>query len=164
MNLWLLTAGLFLLGFVLVALRERSLQVQPVTRTLAEAAGAYSVYIIVVGLLVAFNLFQLNRIDPFFTTTRWHVFRILYWPSWVLTFAPLLIGGSLVAVAVGIRRPRRIMALALLLVVTVVALETVFLLNVGVLGTVLVQAVLFVLFAGGVYKASRSTQLNESET
>jgi len=37
-------------------------------------------------------------------------------------------------------------------------------LNVGVLGTVLVQAVLFILFAGGVYKASRSTQLNESET
>ncbi len=164
MNLWLLTAGLFLLGCVLVALRERSLQVQPVARTLAEVAGAYSAYIIVVGLLVAFNLFQLDRIDPFFTTTRWHVFRILYWPSWVLTFAPLLIGGSLFAVAVGIRRPRRIMALALLLVITFIALETVFLLNVGVLGTVLVQAVLFMLFAGGVYKASRSTQLNESET
>ena len=164
MNLWLLTAGLFLLGCVLVALCERFLQVQPVARTMAEAAGAYSAYIIVVGLLVAFNLFQLDRIDPFFTTTRWHVFRTLYWPSWVLTFAPLLIGGALVVVAVGIRRPRRIMALALLLIVTFVALETVFLLNVGVLGTVLVQAVLFVLFAGGVYTASRSTQLSESET
>ena len=164
MNLWLLTAGLFLLGCVLVAFRERSLQVQPVARTLAEAAGAYSAYIIVVGLLVAFNLFQLDRIDPIFTTTRWHVFRILYWPSWVLTFAPLLIGGSIVAVAVGLRRPRRIMALAVLLVITFVALETVFLLNVGVLGKAWVQSVLFVLFAGGVYKASRSTQLNESET
>ncbi|MFV2072647.1 MAG: hypothetical protein ACC742_08345 [Thermoanaerobaculales bacterium] len=164
MNLWLVTAGLFLLGGVLVALCERSLQTQSVARTLAEVAGVYSAYIIVVGLLVAFNLFQLGRIDSFFTTTRWNVFSVLYWPSWVLTFAPLLIGGTLFVVVVGIRRPRRIMALGLLLVVTFAALETVFLLDVGVLGTVLVQAVLFVLFAGGVYRASRTTRLDESAT
>ncbi len=164
MNLWLLTAGLFLLGCVLAALRERSQKVQSVARTLTEAAGAYSAYIIVVGLLVAFNLFQLDRIDPIFTTTGWYAFRTLYWPGWILTFAPLLISGSVFTVTVGIRRPRRIMALVLLIAVTIVALETVILLNVRVLGIVLVQVVLFALFASGVYRASRCSRAKEPQT
>ena len=164
MNLWLLTAGLFFLGCALITLRELSLQVQPVARTLAEAAGVYIVYIIVVGLLVAFNLFQLDRIDPIFETTGWNAFRILYWPAWILTFAPLLIGGSVFAVAVGIRQPRRIVALGLLVVVTLVTLETAILLNVGVLGIVLVQVALFVLFAWGVHRASRSSLASEPQT
>jgi len=161
MVLWLIAAGLFFLGTVLVAIREHSLQVQPVARTLAETAGTYSTYVVMVGLLMAFNLFQLDRIDPIFKTTGWYAFRVLYWPAWTLTFAPLLVGGSVFAVAVGTRRPRRIMALALLVAVTLVALETVILLNVGVLGIVLVQIVLCLLFAFGVYRASRSSQSNE---
>ena len=48
------------------------------------------------------------------------------------------------------------MALGLLVAVTLVALETVMLLNVRVVGIVLVQVTLFVLFAMGVYSASRS--------
>jgi len=164
MNLWLLTAALFFAGLVLAGLRERSLRTQSVARPVAEAAVAYLTYVIVAGLLVAFNLFQLDRIDPFFTNTPWHIFGILYWPSWVLTFAPLMLAGSLVVVAFGMRRPQRIVALALLLVASCAALEIVFLLNVGVLSTALVQLFLFVLFAGGVYKASRAGQPNGSET
>ena len=164
MNLWLIAAGLFFLGSVLVAIRERSLQVQSVARTLAETTGTYATYVIVVGLLVAFNLFQLDRIDPFFKTTGWYAFRILYWPGWILTFAPVLIGGSVFAVAVGIRRPLRFMALALLVAVTCAALETVMLLNVDVLGIVLVQVVLFVVFACGVYRAARSNEANDPQT
>ena len=164
MDLWLLTAGLFFLGWVLVALSERSRQVQPVARTLAETAVVYLTYISVVGLLVAFNLFALGRIDPFFTSTGWHAFRILYWPVWVLNFSPLLICGVLVVVAVGVRRPRRIVGLALLLLVTLATLEVVFLLEVTVLGTVLVQAAAFVLFAVGVFVSSRSSQVKGPRT
>jgi hypothetical protein len=164
MILWLLTAGLFLIGCALVVIRERAQQVQPVARTLAESVGTYSTYVVVVGMLVAFNLFQLDRIDPIFKTTGWYAFKTLYWPGGILTFAPLLICGSVLAVAVGIRRPRRIMALALLVAVTVVALETVILANVSVPGIVLVQVVLFVLFACGVHWASRSSQTDEPQT
>lgn len=158
MNLWFLTAGVFLLGGIVVALRGRSLRMQSVARTLAEAVGVFLIYISITGVLVAFNLFQLGRMDPLFATTGWDVFRTLYWPSWVLTFAPLLIGGVLVVVVGGVRQPRRLMALVVLLLVTFAALETVFLFDVGVLGTVLVQLALFVLFAAGVCQASRSVR------
>jgi len=155
MNLWLLTAGVFLLGSILAGLRERARQVQPVPVSVAQAAGIYSIYILVVGLLMAFNLFQLERIDPFFVNSRGYVFRVLYWPSWVLTFAPLVIAGVVVVVAFGIQRARRVMALMLLLAVTLTALETVFLLEVGAVGKVFVQGAVFAIFTGWMYAASR---------
>ena len=164
MNLWVLATASFLIGLFLVGLCEQFLRTQPVARTVTGIAIVFVVYIVVAGVLVAFNLFQLDRIDPFFTTTGWHVFRILYWPSWVLTFAPTVILGSLIAVAFGMQPNRRLVALMLLLLITSISLEAVFLLNVGVLGTVFVQVIVIGLFAGGVYKASRPSQPCEPET
>jgi hypothetical protein len=163
MNLWLLATASFVTGLFLVVLCERFLRTRPVARTVAGIALVFVAYIVVAGVLVAFNLFQLDRIDPFFTTTRWHVFRILYWPSWVLTFAPTVIFGSLIAVAFGMQPNRRLVALVLLLLITSIALEVVFLLNVGVLCTVSVQVIVLGLFAGGVYKSSRPTRPCEPE-
>ena len=64
-------------------------------RTLAEAAGVFLAYVAGIGMLVAFNVFSLGMIDAFFTTSVSYVVAILYWPSAVLTFAPLQIGGVL---------------------------------------------------------------------
>jgi hypothetical protein len=163
MNLWLLATALFLTGLFLVGLLERFVRTQPVPHTVAGIAVVFVVYIVVAGVLVAFNLFQLDRIDPFFTTTPWHVFRILYWPSWVLNFAPTVILGSLIVVAFGMQLNRRFVALVLLLLITSIALETVFLLNVSALGTIALQLIVLGLFAGGGYKASRPSQPCEPE-
>lgn len=155
MNLWLLTVGLFCVGCALAALGERSRRTQPVTRTLAEAAGVFLAYVAGIGLLVAFNVFSLGMIDAFFTTSVSYVVGILYWPSAVLTFAPLLIGGVLVVVRAGVGPPRRIRALVLLLLACLAAFEAVALLGMEALGIALVQTALFAAFVVGVYRSVR---------
>jgi tryptophan-rich sensory protein len=150
-NLWLLTASVFLAGVIIAVLLGRSRQTGSSVCILAEATGAYSAYILLVGLFVAFNLFRLDKIDPFFKTTRWHAFNILYWPSWVLTFAPLVIGGTLVIVSANTSSSRRLRMLSLLLVIALALFEAVYLLNIGVLGKVLVQLAGISLFAAYVY-------------
>ena len=161
MNLWLLTVGVFFFGWVLVALRGRSRQDHLVRRTSIDLAVVYVTYTLAVGMLVAFNLFVLGRIDPLFESTRWHIFRVLYWPSWILTFALMLIGGVLVVVAAGFRGSRRILAFALLLALTLTTLEIVFLSGLNVMATALVQTLAFALYAVGVFAAYRSKQETE---
>lgn len=146
MDLWLIILGVFFLGSFIVVLSGRLRQIRPSDHTLIDVSAVYFIYIFLVGLLVAFNLFQLDKMDPFFQTTRWHVFLILYWPSWVLTFAPLLIGGTLAVVTLNICRPRRLLIFGVLLAVTFIALEAVFLLNIDIMGRVLTQAFVFIVF------------------
>lgn len=158
MNLWLLTVGLFCVGCALAALGERSRRTQPVTRTLAEAAGVFLAYVAGIGLLVAFNVFSLGMIDAFFTTSVSYVVGILYWPSAVLTFAPLVIGGVFVVVFAGARPPRRLQAFVVLLAASLAAFEAVALLGMDAPGIALVQTALFVAFAAVVYRAARRSR------
>ena len=155
MNLWLLTVGLFCIGCALAALGERSRRTQSVARTLAEAAGVFLTYVAGIGMLVAFNVFSLGMIDAFFTTSVSYVVAILYWPSAVLTFAPLQIGGVLVVASAGVGPPRRMRALALLLLVCLAAFEAVALLGMEAFGIAMVQTALFAAFLAIVYRSTR---------
>ncbi len=158
MNLWLLAFGLFFLGCATAALREHSRRVQPLARTLAEAVGVFLAYVAGIGLLVAFNVFSLGMIDSFFTTSVSYVVGILYWPSAVLTFAPLVIGGGLVVVFAGVRPPRRMQALVILVAASLAAFEAVALLGMDAPGIALVQTALFVAFAAVVYRTARRSR------
>ncbi len=163
MDLWLIAAASFVLGLVVVGLLARSRPEPPGARAVTEAVAVYAAYTFVTGLLVAFNLFQLDRIDPFFVTTRGHVFAILYWPSWVLTFAPSLILGSLAPVGLGLERGHRCAAFGVLLVAVLIALEAAFLLDAGVVAIVAVQAALVIGFALFLFLAFRSGRTSDSD-
>lgn len=162
MDLWFIAAASFVLGLVMVGLLARSRPGPAGECAVTEAAVVFAVYIVATGCLVAFNLFQLDRIDPFFTTARWYVFAVLYWPSWVLTFAPSLILGSLAPVGLGLERARRMTALGVLLVAVCIALEALFLLRTGVAGIAVVQAALIIAFTAAAFSASRARRPTES--
>lgn len=147
MTLWLIALGALFFGCVCVALIERRIDPGQIKTALIHTLVVFFAFVGGVGALVAFNLFVLDLIDPFFENTGWHVFRILYWPAGFLAFLPLLFGGLLVLMAVVRGHARRVLFSVLLLLASLAAFELTALVDDRPFALIIVQLLVFTLFA-----------------